>query len=252
MSVEAVVGVIGGMGPAATVDFFQRLVETDPATSDADYVHVIVDSDPRVPDRTAFLLDGGADPRPALVATARRLECAGATLLVMPCNSAHAFAEAIRAAVEVPLVDWPAEAVREVVETGVTAVAPLTAAGTARIGMYRHALERHGIRCVEPTPSEQADLTAAIAGPAGVKRAGPASEPAHRLLTAVARALAKRGAQAILLGCTELSALHGRRPLRAGVPVLDAAQIVAGRTLARVGALAPAERRQNHPSKAEA
>src|SRR4051812_27943024 len=102
-----IVGVLGGMGPAATVDFLRRVVAATPATRDQDHLRLLVDSNPAVPDRTAALLGAGPDPTPVLVAMARGLEAQGADLLVMPCNTASAFADGVQRAVTVPLLRWP-------------------------------------------------------------------------------------------------------------------------------------------------
>ena len=103
------VGVMGGMGPAATVDFLDRVRRRTPARLDADHLRLLVDSDPTLPDRHAALADGGPSPGPRLVAMAQGLERAGAQGLVLVCNSAHAWADEIRAAVAVPFIDMVAE-----------------------------------------------------------------------------------------------------------------------------------------------
>ena len=95
---EKTIGVLGGMGHLATVDFYAKLVRLTPAHADRDHLRVIIDSNPKIPDRTAGLTGEGPDPTPALVATARGLERAGADLIAIPCNSAHAYLPAIRSA----------------------------------------------------------------------------------------------------------------------------------------------------------
>jgi hypothetical protein len=100
------VGILGGMGPEATVLLMSRLIEATPAADDSDHVPLIVDQNPQVPSRIARLLEGrGADPAPVLADMARRLEATGAEALAMPCNTAHYYAPAIRAAVGIPLID---------------------------------------------------------------------------------------------------------------------------------------------------
>ena len=94
------------MGPAATHAFFGHLISFTEAASDQDHLHIVIDNNPSIEDRTAFLLGRGADPRPRLLTSARRLRAAGADILVMPCNTAAAFSADIEAAVGVPLVDW--------------------------------------------------------------------------------------------------------------------------------------------------
>src|SRR5439155_4399654 len=86
------IGVLGGMGPAATALFFRRLIEATSAKTDQEHLHVVIDSDPSIPDRTKALLEGGPSPAPQLIEMARRLQMMGAELIVMPCNTAHVFA----------------------------------------------------------------------------------------------------------------------------------------------------------------
>ena len=103
---QPVIGVIGGMGPDATVDLMRRVIEATPADDDADHIRMIVDNNPKIPSRMKALIDGtGEDPAPVLAAMARGFETAGADVLVIPCNTAHHYLPAIRAAVRVPVVD---------------------------------------------------------------------------------------------------------------------------------------------------
>src|ERR1700723_4357749 len=85
-----IVGIIGGMGPEATVDLMRRVIAATPARDDADHIHLLVDNNPKVPSRIAALIDGtGCDPAPALCEMAKGLEAQGADFLVIPCNTAH-------------------------------------------------------------------------------------------------------------------------------------------------------------------
>jgi aspartate racemase len=133
MSARKVVGVLGGMGPDATVDFFAKLVAATHGDRDQDRLRILIDNDPTVPDRTAGIEGRGPSPAPHLAAMARGLVAQGAELLVMPCNSAHAFADAIAAAAApVPFVD--------LIETTVAATRARLPAASARraAGHRRH------------------------------------------------------------------------------------------------------------------
>lgn len=221
------VGVLGGMGPAATVDFLARIIAATPAERDQDHLHVLVDCNPQVPDRSAFLRSEGPDPRPSLVAMAKGLEQAGARFLVMACNTAHAFAEDIRAEVAIPLVDWPSVVADAVSVAGVKRVGILASTGTLDANIYRIPLEARGIRSVVPTPTGQARVVRAIYGPEGVKRLGPGSQVARRDLLAGAEDVVGQGATAVILACTEFSAVRALGELDVKVPVFDASEIVA-------------------------
>ena len=105
MPAYRVIGVIGGMGPAATADFLARLVAGVTAAHDIDHPHVLIDSNPHVPDRNAAALHGADSPGPALAAMGAALVAQGAQVLAMPCNAAHGWADAITAAPFVSMID---------------------------------------------------------------------------------------------------------------------------------------------------
>ncbi len=180
------VGVIGGMGPFATADFLHKLISATPAERDQDHMRILIDCNPRVPDRTEFLAGRGPDPRPALRAMARGLVRAGADLLVMPCNTAHAFRDELQAAVDIPVVDWPGVAADAVATTGARSVGILASAGTLLAEVYQPVLRARGIACLVPPPAAQELATRAIYGPAGAKRAGPRSGAARSDLRSAA------------------------------------------------------------------
>jgi aspartate racemase len=227
------VGVIGGMGPEATVDFFAKLVAATPVEGDQDHLRVLIDNDPTVPDRTAAVLGAGPSPVPQLIAMARGLVAAGAELLVMPCNTAHAFEADIRAAVpEVPfvsLIDATADAVAAGAR-GTRSVGLLATEGTLHAAIYHDAFARRGVNVMVPDADEQRTVSAAIAA---VKR-GRATQAVRAGLIAVAERLAADGAGAIVTACTELPLL-----LKAGdvvargiaVPVIASTDALVARTL---------------------
>ena len=106
-----IIGVIGGLGPAATLDFFGRIISKTKALRDQDHLRVIIDNNTKIPDRNAALRDNDPEPGLAIAATARGLEIAGADFLVMACNTAHAYAREIRAAVTIPFISMIDETV---------------------------------------------------------------------------------------------------------------------------------------------
>jgi aspartate racemase len=236
------IGVLGGMGPAATVDFYRRIVEAVEAARDQDHLHVLIDSDPSVPDRTAFLLGDGPDPVPALIAMARRLEGAGAELLVMACNTASAFAPRVAAAVGVPLLNWPDEVAR-----GILARRPQTAragvlatTGTIATGLYQRAFGGHGVAVLVPDAPAQEQVMQAIYGPEGVKAGSGDWRTARAQVLSCGEGLAEAGADVLVLACTELSVLFapgpdGARAAAWPVPTYDAAQVVAERVVELAG-----------------
>jgi aspartate racemase len=195
------------MGPLATAEFQRQLVQNTSATRDQDHLHVIVDSDPTIPDRTAFLLDSGQDPRPALGRCAQRLVQAGAELLVMPCNTANVFADDVEQMGGAPLVPWFEPAVQAVVANApakVVRCGVLATTGTLIVGHYADLIRRAGGVAIEPVGSQQARVMEAIYGPAGVKATGGVDSTTRRGLLQTAQELVADGANVLLLACTEL------------------------------------------------
>ncbi len=220
------VGIIGGMGPDATVDLFRWIVRSTPATQDQDHLHIIVDCDPSVPDRTAAILGEGPSPLPTLIAMARRLEAAGAELLVMACNTAHFYYNELVASVGIPILHMPREAVRalKVLAPYARKVGVLATTGTVLSGVYHTALDEHGFHVVVPSQAAQARLMEAIYGRDGIK-AGNFGEGPREAILAVARELIACGADAIVLGCTEIPLVV--KPTDFPVPTVDATEAVA-------------------------
>lgn len=230
------VGVLGGMGPEASADFYRRITEHTLASKDQEHLHVIVDSDPSVPDRTAYLRSRGPDPTPVLVSMARRLAAAGAELLVMACNSAHAFYTQVAASVEVPVVDWVAEAARSVAagRTPGTSIGVLATTGTIEAGLYQRAFAASGLEVVAPGEERQEELMRVIYGPEGVKAGATDRDNLAHRVREIAEDLNRNGAAATLLACTELSTLFPDRPTWTA-PTFDAADLVAARVITLAG-----------------
>lgn len=213
-----ILGVLGGMGPLASAHFMLRLTLLTPAARDQDHVPAVLWSDPRVPDRTRSRLEGGEDPQPWLLRGVRGLKAAGAGALAIPCNTAHGWYDAM-AAEGLPIlhiVDAAAAELRKVAPTGVVGV--MGTAATLRMRLYQDRLEAQGWSSVVPTDDEMAaQVTPAI----GLVKANRVAE-AYGPLAAVVEALARRGAQAVVLGCTEIPLGILAGPYRdLPVPVVD-------------------------------
>jgi aspartate racemase len=234
--VTLTIGVLGGMGPEASADFYRRITQRTLASRDHDHLHVIVDSDPSVPDRTAYLKGLGPDPTPALISMARRLAAAGAEILVIACNTAHAFFARVSASVDVPMVDWVGEAARSVaaVHAPGTTIGILATTGTVDAGLYHHAFEALGLKVVVPNKERQDELMRVIYGPGGVKAGASDRAALARRVGEIAEVLNRTGAAATLLACTELSSLFPDRADWPG-PVYDAADLVAERVITLAG-----------------
>ena len=191
-------GIIGGMGPLATADLFRKIIEETAAERDQDHIPLLIDNNTNIPDRTAALLDGAESPLPEMVKSARRLEQAGAEGLLMPCNTAHGFYEALRAETSVPVLNMIALTGQALARRGVTCAGLLATTGTVRTGVYQKYIG--DVRLLTPDEAGQAAVMDMIYG--GVKAGKRAYSAAA--VQRVAETLLSEGAQCLILGCTEL------------------------------------------------
>jgi aspartate racemase len=222
-----IVGVLGGMGPLATVDFMHKLLRATPAATDQQHVPVVVSSIPQVPDRTLAFRGEGESPLAAIIASGRRLVRAGSGLVVMPCNTAHLWFDAVQQALGVPmlhLVDAALDDARR--QAGPTVCVGLLATdATMASGLYINRAAP-GVLWQLPTAGEM--LSRVMPGIAAVK-AGELDRAAE-LLTDAAQALQRRGAEVLVLGCTELPLVLGAG--NAPLPIVDAGLALARKAVA--------------------
>ncbi|MGM0535873.1 MAG: aspartate/glutamate racemase family protein [Pseudomonadota bacterium] len=224
---HTMVGVLGGMGPDATVAFMQRVIDATPAEDDVDHVHLLVDNNPKVPSRIKALIDGdGENPGPAIADMARRLEQAGAAFLVMPCNTAHHYWQYAQDAVAIPV--W------HIVELTLDTIAcripgarvgMLCSPALRRIGLYEGVAEARGLSLVYPD-DEEAVLEVIRA----VKRGEGRDPDTLALLARAADNLKARGADVLVLACTELSVIDDA--LDGSLPVVDSVRVLAEQVVA--------------------
>jgi len=197
------IGLLGGMGPEATVDLFRRIVRATPATCDQEHLHILVDNDPSVPDRTEALLSDNLEPVvEKLTAMAQRLEAAGADFLIVPCNTAHYFLDRVRLTVSIPFLDMIEETVTSLCREhpAQRTVGLLATTGTLRTRLYPRRAEKVSLTVVEPPATDQPAVMAAIHS---VKSRG-ANADAASVFARVAAGLVAAGAQAVIAGCTEI------------------------------------------------
>ena len=200
------VGIIGGMGPEATVLLMQKLLRSVHAIDDADHIPLIVDQNPQVPSRIAYLIEGaGADPGPTLAAMAANLERAGALAIAMPCNTAHHFAPEIVAAISVPFLDMVQLSVKRALGAD-GPVGILASPAVQKVGLFDRALKGQGGHALYP--SDQSALLDAIRS---LKAAGP-TPAALATLQAASDELEKKGAAIQMIACTEFSLLAAGLP----------------------------------------
>lgn len=223
-TIQLTTGVLGGMGPDATVDFMAKVLKLTPAATDQDHIRMLVDNNPTVPDRQRALLGNGESPGAALAGMARGLEALGADFLVMPCNTAHAWAQGIRAAVSIPLVSIIDETVLACAQY--ETVGLLSTAGCLESGVYQEGLKSGGKQLVLPTAEELLEIMSLVYR---VKR-GDSSEEVFAGMATIAQAMVDRGADVIVAGCTEIPLVLD--PARVRVPVIQSTDVLAEATVA--------------------
>jgi aspartate racemase len=196
------IGILGGMGPEATVLLMTRVIERTLATDDADHIPMLVDNNTQVPSRIKALIEGtGEDPGPVLAAMARGLEAAGVEALAMPCNTAHNYAPAIVEATKIPFLDMVELAAERVaaMKDGSFSVGILASPTIRMTGIYDRAFAKRQIRTLYPS-DEQRMLSAIRA-----IKVSSADTNARETLCVAADELIKAGANALLVACSEFS-----------------------------------------------
>jgi aspartate racemase len=229
---RGLLGILGGMGPLAGAAFAARLVALTPAQRDQDHVPALLCNDPRVPDRSSARLGQGEDPLEAMTAGLRLLEGAGASLIAIPCNTAHLWYDQMAARTRVPLLHIVDAVCADLERLGVRgAVGLMGTPATLKLELYQQPLRARGYEVLVP---DDAGLAQCVASIAAVKANRPADafEPA----AACIRALVARGAKAVVLGCTELplAVPHERRD-EFGAVLTDSIDALARAALARWG-----------------
>ena len=221
------IGIIGGVGPLATADFFAKLLRSTSYEKDQDYPRVLVDCYSQIPDRTLALVSNGESPVEKIAEAGNNLIQAGAEVLCLPCNTAHAWAEEIQDQLSVPLVNIVDETVAHIQSAypEKTRIGILATTGTRAHGLYDKKLRDSNLEPIHVTDEMQAQVMQAIYGKQGIK-SGFLTE-AKELLDAAISQLHENGAQLVILGCTELPLV-----LKDGyLPYVDTSQVLADAVL---------------------
>ncbi|MBW1691466.1 MAG: amino acid racemase [Deltaproteobacteria bacterium] len=224
---EGIIGILGGMGPEATAFVFKEIIKNTEAARDQDHIRVVVDNNPKIPERVPAILGRGEDPLPMMIETARNLERAGADFIVIPCVTAHYFIGELKEGVAIPVISIIEEVVEElerrlpdIERTGLIATT-----GTIQARLFQSRLSVKDIEVIVPSPEEQEHLVmSSIYGESGIK-AGYTSGENRRNILKVSKALISRGAQAVIGGCTEIPLVLKDGDLE--VPFLDSLSILA-------------------------
>lgn len=198
-------GLIGGLGPAATVDLFDKIVKATPASTDQEHFKLVIEENPQIPDRTACLLEGKTDPTLALFHCAKRLEEDGCDAVIIPCNTAHAFLPYITRRLNVPFVDMQVAALDDIqTRFKEPKIGLLATSGTIKTGIYSRKAEKMGLPLFTPDEEHQKLVMSAIYGPKGAKAGYTDGICREELLKAAEYMVREKGCNVLILGCTEL------------------------------------------------
>ena len=225
------IGIIGGMGPLATYDLAEKILDNTVASCDQDNIPVLIDCNTRIADRTAAILHGGADPRPEMKKSAKRLEEAGADVLIIACNTAHYFYDSVCEDISIPVLHMPRLTAQRLLDMGVKKAGVLATDGTCESGVYGNALEEEGIEPVYPSEEKQKIIMSLIYDhvKAGIMDFSDLD------IDGVLAEMQEKGAEALILGCTELPMafdIIGDTP----VPVVDPTEVLARAAVSFAGA----------------
>ena len=220
---EKIIGILGGMGPEATIDLFYKIIKLTPAKKDQDHLRIIIDNNPKIPDRTAAILGKGEDPLPALQQSARNLQKAGADFIIIPCNTAHYFLPRIQESVNIPIINMIEETATEVKRRipYLKKVGLLASMGVYKVKIYNHFFQKFEIEVIFPDKENQEKVMKVIYA----VKAGDLSDEVKKDIIAVSQNLIDKRAEAIIAGCTEIPLILKEEEVP--VPLIDPTQILA-------------------------
>ncbi len=220
---EKIIGILGGMGPEATVDLFYKIIKFTPVEKDQDHLRIIIDNNPKIPDRTAAILRKGEDPLPALQKTAKNLEKAGVDFIIIPCNTAHHFLSSIQESVRIPVLNMIEETAKETRKgiPQIKKVGLLASIGVYKTKIYHRHFKKFNIEVISPGEKDKEEVMKVIYA----IKAGDLSEEIKRNILKIAQKLTDKGSEALIAGCTEIPLILKEGDV--SVPIIDPTQILA-------------------------
>jgi aspartate racemase len=227
MKNEKIIGILGGMGPEATIDLFQKIVQLTPAKQDQEHLRIIIDNNPKIPDRTKSILYGNENPLPELIKTAQTLEKAGVDFIIIPCNTAHYYYHEIQKMVNIPILNMIQETALYIHHTFpfLKNVTLFATKGTYQAGLYQTYLNALGIKILIPKEEEQHQLMEIIYR----IKAGWDLNLLKREIIEIARLQIRKGAQGVISGCTEIPLVLKDGNLE--IPIIDPTFILAQKAI---------------------
>lgn len=220
------VGILGGMGPEATVDLMSKIIRATPAKTDQEHIRLLVDNNPQVPSRIDAILEGSENPGLVLAEMAKGLENWGAEMLAIPCNTAHYYVQYVMEAVNIPVVNMIEETIQVIVASGIKNIALLATTATLKTKLYEEKLIQAGLEVILPDPEFQEEIMRAIYG----VKSGDYPK-AYGAIAKVLEHVQSRGAQGVIPGCTELPLIISKD--NCSLEIFDPTTILAKEIVAR-------------------
>ncbi len=223
---EKTIGILGGMGPAATSDIFQRILQLTSVKNDQEHIHIIIDNNPKIPDRTQAIFGKGESPVPALIESGKMLERAQADFIIIPCNTAHFFYDELKKHLKIPIIHMIREVAKKIHNEFPTVrkAGLLSTQGTIKAGLYQKELMTFGINVIKPDEKSQNMVTEAIYGAEGIKR-GCLQGKSKKLIYNAIDNLINNGAEVIIGGCTEIPLVVDSETVP--IPFINSNQVLA-------------------------
>lgn len=226
---DNILGVLGGLGPMATAYYLELMIKMTDAATDQEHLQSIVMNFPTVPDRTAYILGRSEEsPLEPMITLGRQLKAMGASVIATPCITAHYFHQPLQEGIGLPMIHGIECIARQLAQAGICRVGLMATDGTVQSGIFQRQVEEQGMELVLPDEAGQAAVMSLIYDQV---KAGKA--PDLRLFNTVKEQLRQKGAQVVVLGCTELSMIKKENPLGDGI--VDALEVLAQESLLACG-----------------
>ncbi|MCG7333030.1 aspartate/glutamate racemase family protein [Salinicoccus roseus] len=215
---KSTIGILGGMGPAATVELFSRIINETVAETDQEHLKMIIMNDPQIPDRSNFILENGPSPVPKLIENLKILSNAGADVAVIPCMTAHSFLKELRYNSPIPIVNGISLVDEYINENypNINKVGLLATNGSIESGVFPGYLSKE---VVAPSKIDQVEVMEIIYGENGIKSGNTSHRLSKRIKKITDRLVEEDNIEAVIAGCTELSLVMKESHI--GIPVLD-------------------------------
>ncbi len=229
MSQDKIIGVLGGMGPDATVDLFQKIIDKTAVEKDQDHHRILIYNNPKIPDRTEAILNGGESPLKELIKTAEVLKKAGASFIVIPCNTAHYYFEELQQEVGIEILNMLEEVAKKIErDLNIKKVGVMGTRGVLESGIYDKELKKLNFEVVKPAEEQKDKIMELIYS----VKTGQKTLGMQQQLSAIAESMVKKGAEAVVLGCTELPLIFDIESF--AYPVYSSQEVLAESALKRI------------------